>query len=36
MSDRDKNVINIEPGTLALIISALILLPLLITGFLSQ
>jgi hypothetical protein len=36
MSDRDKNVIKIEPGTLVLIISALILLPLLITGFLSQ
>jgi hypothetical protein len=32
----DKNTVKIDAGTLVLIISALILLPLLITGFLSQ
>ncbi|HEY9761530.1 MAG TPA: hypothetical protein V6D07_03335 [Trichocoleus sp.] len=32
----DKNVIRVEPATLVLIISALILLPLLLTGFISQ
>jgi len=31
-----QTVLKIEPGTLLLIISALILLPLLITGFLGQ
>lgn len=36
MSDREKNVINIEPGTLLFIVAALLLLPLLLTGFLSQ
>ncbi len=36
MPEPDKNTIKIEPGTLVLIISALILLPLLLTGFLSQ
>jgi preprotein translocase subunit Sec61beta len=36
MSDPQKNHIKIDPGTLVLIVSALILLPLLITGFLSQ
>jgi hypothetical protein len=36
MRDPDKNVIKVDPGTLLLIISALILLPLLITGFVSQ
>ncbi len=36
MSDREKNVINIEPGTLLFIVVALLLLPLLLTGFLSQ
>lgn len=32
----EKNVIRIEPATLVLIIGALILLPLLLTGFISQ
>jgi hypothetical protein len=32
----DKNIIKIEPGTMLLIVSALILLPLLFVGFLSQ
>jgi hypothetical protein len=36
MPDPEKNVINIEPGTLLLIISALLLLPLLLVGFFSQ
>jgi len=31
-----QTVLKIEPGTLLLIMSALILLPLLITGFLGQ
>jgi hypothetical protein len=36
MPDPKTKVIKVDPGTLLLIISALILLPLLITGFLSQ
>lgn len=36
MSDPKTNVVNVDAGTLLLILSALILLPLLITGFLSQ
>ena len=32
----EKNIIKIEPGTMLLIASALILLPLLFVGFLSQ
>lgn len=36
MPDPKNNEINIEPGTIALIVFALILLPLLLTGFLSQ
>jgi hypothetical protein len=31
-----KNIIKIDPGTLLLIVSLLILLPLLMTGFLGQ
>jgi hypothetical protein len=33
---KDKNTIDIDPATLLLIISLLILLPLLATGFLGQ
>ncbi len=36
MSDPEKPTLKIDAGTLVLIISALILLPLLFTGFLSQ
>jgi hypothetical protein len=36
MSDPQKNHIKIDPATLVLIVSALILLPLLLTGFLGQ
>jgi hypothetical protein len=36
MSDPKKNVINIDAGTLVLIISALLLVPLLVMGFLFQ
>ncbi len=36
MRDPQKNHIKIDPATLVLIVSALILLPLIITGFLSQ
>jgi hypothetical protein len=36
MPNPDKNIIKIEPGTLVLIVSLLLLLPLLFTGFLSQ
>jgi hypothetical protein len=36
MPNPEKNTIKIEPGTLALIMAALILLPLLFVGFLSQ
>lgn len=32
----NDNVIDVDAGTLLLIVSALILLPLLITGFVSQ
>ncbi|MGI0485392.1 hypothetical protein ACN4EK_08150 [Pantanalinema rosaneae CENA516] len=32
----DRNIVKIEPGTLVLIIGALILLPLLFTGFFAQ
>jgi preprotein translocase subunit Sec61beta len=33
MEDPQKNYIKIDPATLVLIVSALILLPLIITGF---
>ncbi|MBD2120672.1 hypothetical protein [Trichocoleus sp. FACHB-262] len=36
MPNPEKNIIKLEPGTLLLIVSALILLPLLFVGFLSQ
>lgn len=36
MSEPDKNLIKIEPGTLVLIVVVLLLLPLLITGFMSH
>lgn len=36
MPNPDKNHIKIDPATLVLIVSALILLPLLFTGFLGQ
>lgn len=36
MRDPDKNIVKLDPGTVLLIVSALILLPLLFTGFLSQ
>lgn len=36
MRDPKTNVVEVDAGTLLLIVSALILLPLLITGFLSQ
>jgi hypothetical protein len=32
----ERNVIKIEPGTLLAIIAVLLLVPLLLTGFLSQ
>lgn len=32
----DKNTVKVEPGTLVLIIVALLLIPLLISGFLFQ
>ena len=32
----EKNIISIDPGTLVLIISLLILIPLIVTGFTSQ
>ncbi len=32
----DPNLIKIEPGTLVAIITVLLLLPLLLTGFMSQ
>lgn len=35
-SSVDKAIIPIEPGTLMLIISLLILVPLIVTGFVSQ
>jgi hypothetical protein len=36
MAEPDKNLIKIEPGTLLVIISALLLVPLLLAGFFSQ
>lgn len=36
MRDPQKNQIKIEPATLVLIVSLLILVPLLFVGFLSQ
>ena len=33
---KDPNTVDVDPGTLLLIVSALILLPLIITGFISQ
>lgn len=36
MPSPQKNVVNIEPGTLVLIVSVLLLLPLLFTGFFFQ
>ncbi len=36
MSKPPKNIINVDPGTIAVIIFALLLLPLLLTGFLSH
>lgn len=35
-SSVDKAIIAVEPGTLMLIISLLILVPLIVTGFVSQ
>lgn len=35
-SPTEKAMINIEPGTLVLIISLLILVPLIVTGFMAQ
>lgn len=32
----DKNIINVDPGTLLAIVAAALLIPLLITGFLSH
>ncbi len=36
MREPQKNVINTEPGTLFLIVSMLLLLPLLLAGFFFQ
>lgn len=36
MQDPKKTVLKIEPGTLVMIVSALLLLPLLLAGFISQ
>lgn len=36
MRDPEKNQIKVEPATLVLIVSVLILLPLLVVGFFSQ
>ncbi|BAZ44904.1 hypothetical protein NIES4102_19210 [Chondrocystis sp. NIES-4102] len=36
MDKPPNNTINIDAGTIVLIIAALILLPLLLTGFISQ
>ena len=35
-SATEKNIISIDPGTLVLIISLLILIPLIVTGFTAQ
>jgi hypothetical protein len=32
----ENNIVKIDPGTLLAIVAALILVPLLLTGFLSQ
>lgn len=32
----ERNIIRVEPGTLLVIITVLLLVPLLLTGFLSQ
>jgi len=32
----ERNIIKVEPGTLLVIITVLLLVPLLLTGFLSQ
>lgn len=36
MPEPDKNIVKVEPGTLLIIVVALLLIPLLFTGFLSQ
>ncbi len=36
MPEPDKNIINIDPVTVVVILAVLILAPLLLTGFLSQ
>lgn len=36
MPDPEKNAINIDPVTLVVVVSALLLVPLLFAGFLSQ
>ncbi|BAY11008.1 hypothetical protein NIES2098_41850 [Calothrix sp. NIES-2098] len=36
MPEPDKNILKLDPGTLVLIVSILILLPLLLAGFFSQ
>ena len=36
MEEPPKNTLNIDAGTIVLIVSALILLPLLLTGFISH
>jgi hypothetical protein len=36
MPEPDKNLVKIQPGTLLLIISLLILVPLLLAGFFAQ
>ncbi len=32
----DRNIVNVEPGTLALVVFAFLLLPLLLAGFFLQ
>lgn len=36
MSQQEKNIIKIEPGTLVAIIAVLLLVPLLVVGFFSH
>jgi len=36
MNDPDKNVIKVDPGTLLFVITAVLLLPLLLTGFFAH
>ena len=36
MKEQPKNILNIDAGTVLVIVSALILLPLLLTGFISH